>query len=56
MSKEREQKILAYMKNEIKTKGYPPTVREICSAPVSYTHLDVYKRQLRGYPGQSDRI
>ena len=32
MSKEREQKILAYMKNEIKTKGYPPTVREICSA------------------------
>ena len=30
--KEREQRILNYMKDEIKTKGYPPTVREICSA------------------------
>ena len=30
--KEREQKILTFMKNEIKTKGYPPTVREICTA------------------------
>ena len=32
MLKEREQKILDYMKTEIKTKGYPPTVREICNA------------------------
>ncbi|WP_027868971.1 transcriptional repressor LexA [Eubacterium sp. AB3007] len=31
-TKEREQKILAFMKSEIKTKGYPPTVREICNA------------------------
>ena len=30
--KDREQKILNYMKEEIKSKGYPPTVREICSA------------------------
>ena len=52
--KEREQRILSYMKEEIKTKGYPPTVREICGAlgikststAVSYTHLDVYKRQI----------
>ena len=32
MLKDREQKILNYMKEEIKKKGYPPTVREICSA------------------------
>ena len=25
-------------------------------APVSYTHLDVYKRQLRGYAGLSKEI
>ena len=30
--KVREQKILDFMKNEIKKKGYPPTVREICAA------------------------
>lgn len=30
--KEREQKILSFMKDEIRTKGYPPTVREICAA------------------------
>ena len=30
--KERERKILEFMKSEIKQKGYPPTVREICSA------------------------
>ena len=32
MLKEREQKILDYMRKEIREKGYPPTVREICSA------------------------
>lgn len=32
MLKEREQKILNYMREEIRKKGYPPTVREICSA------------------------
>ncbi|MBQ4505521.1 MAG: repressor LexA, partial [Firmicutes bacterium] len=28
--KKREQQILDYMKSEIRKKGYPPTVREIC--------------------------
>ena len=31
-TREREQRILAFMKNEIHAKGYPPTVREICNA------------------------
>lgn len=31
-AKERQQLIFSFMKNEIKIKGYPPTVREICSA------------------------
>lgn len=30
--KEKEQKILDFMREEIRTKGYPPTVREICAA------------------------
>ena len=30
--KDREEKILQFMASEIKLKGYPPTVREICSA------------------------
>ena len=30
--KEREARILEYMKQEVIAKGYPPTVREICSA------------------------
>lgn len=45
MLKEREQKILDYMKTEIKTKGYPPTVREICAAldikSTSTVHKDI---------------
>jgi len=43
--KEREQKILDFMKREIKTKGYPPTVREICTAlgikSTSTVHKDI---------------
>ncbi|MBR3755929.1 MAG: transcriptional repressor LexA [Firmicutes bacterium] len=43
--KDREQKILSFMKNEIKTKGYPPTVREICTAlgikSTSTVHKDI---------------
>ena len=31
-SEERQQKVLAYMKETIKLKGFPPTVREICDA------------------------
>lgn len=30
--KKREQQILDFMKSEIETKGYPPTIREICGA------------------------
>lgn len=51
--KEREQRILAYMKEEIRQKGYPPTVREICSAlnikSTSTTHKDIENLVKRGY-------
>ncbi len=53
MSKDREQRILAYMKNEIKTKGYPPTVREICSAlnikSTSTAHKDIANLVKQGF-------
>ncbi|MGI6258139.1 MAG: transcriptional repressor LexA [Anaerovoracaceae bacterium] len=43
--KERESKILNYMKDEIRKKGYPPTVREICNAlqikSTSTVHKDI---------------
>ncbi len=43
--KKREQMILDYMKAEISRKGYPPTVREICSAlnikSTSTVHKDI---------------
>ena len=43
--KDRERKILNYMKEEIRTKGYPPTVREICTAvgikSTSTAHKDI---------------
>ena len=51
--KEREQKILNFMKNEIKTKGYPPTVREICLAlgvkSTSTVHKDIASLVDQGY-------
>jgi len=50
---EREQKILSYMKKEIKKKGYPPTVREICTAlnikSTSTTHKDIETLVEKGY-------
>ncbi len=53
MLKERERKILEYMKNEIKTKGYPPTVREICSAlgikSTSTVHKDIESLARQGF-------
>jgi len=53
MLKEREQKILNYMKNEIKAKGYPPTVREICAAleikSTSTVHKDIENLVKHGY-------
>jgi len=51
--KEREQRILNYMKEEIKTKGYPPTVREICSAlsikSTSTAHKDIESLVKQGF-------
>lgn len=51
--KDRERKILTYMKDEIKKKGYPPTVREMCTAlgikSTSTTHKDLENLELKGY-------
>ena len=51
--KDRERKILNYMKEEIKTKGYPPTVREICTAigikSTSTAHKDIESLVRQGY-------
>lgn len=51
--KDREQKILAFMKSEIKKKGYPPTVREICTAlnikSTSTAHKDIDSLVKQGY-------
>jgi repressor LexA len=53
MLKEREQKILNYMKHEIKQKGYPPTVREICNAlnikSTSTAHKDIDSLVKKGF-------
>lgn len=51
--KEREERILNYMKEVIKTKGYPPTVREICSAlsikSTSTAHKDIENLVKQGF-------
>ncbi len=53
MLKPREQKILDFMKKEISTKGYPPTVREICTAlgikSTSTVHKDIETLVKEGY-------
>ena len=53
MLKEREQKILDFMKQEIQQKGYPPTVREICTAlgikSTSTVHKDIASLEKQGY-------
>ena len=53
MLKDRQQKILDFMKLEITTKGYPPTVREICSAlnikSTSTVHKDIEDLVRDGY-------
>lgn len=53
MLKEREEKILNYMKAEIREKGYPPTVREICRAlnikSTSTAHKDIDNLVQKGY-------
>lgn len=51
--KDREERILNFMKSEIKTKGYPPTVREICTAlgikSTSTVHKDIANLEKQGY-------
>ena len=53
MLKERERKILEYMRAEIRKKGYPPTVREICAAldikSTSTAHKDISSLVRQGY-------
>lgn len=51
--RERERKILEFMRNEVRTKGYPPTVREICTAlgikSTSTAHKDIANLVKAGY-------
>lgn len=51
--RERQMKILGFMKEVIKTKGYPPTVREICEAmhikSTSTVHKDIETLVRDGY-------
>lgn len=53
MLKDREQRILDYMKESIRKKGYPPTVREICGAlnikSTSTAHKDIDSLVRQGY-------
>ncbi|MDD3349788.1 MAG: transcriptional repressor LexA [Eubacteriales bacterium] len=50
---EREKQILTYMKNEIKKKGYPPTVREMCSSlgikSTSTAHKELASLEQNGF-------
>ena len=56
--KPREQKILDYMREEIRTNGYPPTVREICGAigikSTSTAHKDIASLVKKGYLKKQD--
>lgn len=49
---EREQRILEYIKKEIKSKGYPPTVREMCLSlgikSTSTVHKDMHQLEKKG--------
>lgn len=51
--KNREKQILTYMKDQIRDKGYPPTVREICGAlnikSTSTVHKDIESLVKAGY-------
>ena len=52
-SEERQKKVLAYMKETIKLKGFPPTVREICDAigikSTSTVYSDIKVLESLGY-------
>ena len=49
----REKQILTYMKTEIKKKGYPPTVREMCASlgirSTSTAHKELAALEQKGY-------
>ncbi len=51
--KDREQRILKFMKQTIRMKGYPPTVREICEAcnvkSTSTVHKDIENLERQGF-------
>ena len=53
MLKEREQRTLEFMKEEILRNGYPPTVREICASlgikSTSTVHKDLAELEKQGY-------
>ena len=53
MLKEREQKILDFVKHEVRENGYPPTVREVCKAldikSTSTVHKDLANLEKQGY-------
>lgn len=50
---EREQQILDYMRKELKKKGYPPTVREMCASldikSTSTAHKDIASLEEKGF-------
>ncbi len=56
--KPREQKILDYIREELKATGYPPTVREICAAvgikSTSTAHKDIATLVKNGYIKKQD--
>ncbi len=58
MLKENEQKILDFMKKQIKENGYPPSVREICKAvglkSTSSVHLYLTRLAEKGYITKKD--
>ncbi|MDD2627340.1 MAG: transcriptional repressor LexA [Clostridia bacterium] len=58
MLKENEQKILYFLKEQIKENGYPPSVREICAAvglkSTSSVHLYLTRLAEKGYIAKKD--
>ena len=52
-SEKRQQQVLAYMKETIKLKGFPPTVREICDAigikSTSTVYSDIKALEVQGF-------
>ncbi len=50
---ERERKVLDYIKSQIKAKGYPPTIRELCQSldikSTSTAHKDLDSLMRKGY-------